>query len=94
MSSTEETRTVADAPVAKYELTVVIRGNTHDEIEDELHYLVNGAYRLDSNHGTRDEFHVIGGKITTTLRHTNPDMTPERYREELDTWFDARKAKR
>ena len=46
--------TAPEPPVTKYELTVKIRGNTHDEIEDELLTLVHGGYLLDSDYGKRD----------------------------------------
>jgi hypothetical protein len=78
-------------PVAKYRLTVEITGNTHHEIEHELLVLTRGGYLLDSDGYKRDEFHVIGGTVTTTLEHRNPDMTPERYEAELDAWWEARK---
>lgn len=81
-------------PVAKYKLTVEITGNTHDEIERELLVLTQGGYLLDSEYYQRDEFHVLGGRVTTRLEHTNPDMTPDRYDEELQAWWQARKAAR
>ena len=77
-------------PVAKYQLTVEIRGNTHAEIEDEIMYLLNGGYLMDSDYHKRDEFHVFGGRLTSQLEHTNPEMTPEKYDEELAAWSDAR----
>lgn len=81
-------------PVTKYRLTVEISGNSHGEIEQELGYLTRGGYLLDSDYHQRDEFHVIGGRVTATLRHTNPEQTPEGYKRELDEWFAARKAVR
>lgn len=83
-----------DPPVAKYKYTLIITGNSHDEIEREILSQTRGGYLLDSDYYKRDSFHVIGGRDTTILEHTNPDMTPERYRAELDAWFDARQAAR
>lgn len=79
-------------PVARYRLTVTITGNSHSDIEQELGYLTNGGYLLDSDYCRRDEWHSIGGRVTSRMEHTNPEMTPERYDAELDAWFTARKA--
>jgi hypothetical protein len=81
-------------PVAKYRLTLTITGNSHDEIEHELLVMTRGGYLHDSDGYERDEFHVIGGRRTAVLEHTNPDMTPERYDAELDAWWQARRAAR
>ena len=82
----------AEPPVAKYRYTLVIEGNSHEEITRELLYQTRGGYLLDSDYEKRDTFHVIGGRKTSRLEHTNPDMTPERYDAELDEWWQARKA--
>ncbi len=79
-------------PVTKYKLTVEIRGNTHAEIMDEIMFLLNGGYLMDSDNYKRDEFHVFGGRLTSRLKHTNPGMTPERYDEDLAAWSDTRHA--
>ena len=68
-------------PVTKYELTVKIRGNTHDEIEDELLTLTRGGYLLDSDYGKRDAWNSTGGRCTSVMVHTNPEQTPEKYRD-------------
>lgn len=81
-------------PTPKYRYTLVITGNTHDEITKELGYQLRGGYLLDSDHETRDEFTVFGGRKTSTLECTNPDQTPEQYERELDDWWQARKAAR
>lgn len=81
-----------EPPTPKYKFTVEIIGNSHDEIEQELHYLVRGGYLLDSDYGRRDTFKVYGGRKTSTLEHTNPDMTPDRYKAELDAWWTAHHA--
>ena len=86
--------TETDPPIARYRLTVEITGNSHDEIERELHYLTNGGYLQDSDGYKRDTFHVLGGRITTKLEHVNPEMTPERYDEELSEWWKQRRAAR
>jgi hypothetical protein len=81
-------------PVAKYELQLTISGNSHEEIESELLSMTRGGYLLDSEYHKRDEFHVVGGKRTARLTHTNPGMTPERYDAELHDWWVSRKASR
>lgn len=84
---------VGGPPVPKYELTVTIAGNSHDEIERELLSMTRGGYLLDSDYNKRDEFHVVGGRGTRILRHTNPEMTPERYGAELDEWWQNRRSR-
>jgi len=81
-------------PVAKYRLTVTIRGNSHDEIESALLTLTRGGYLLDSDYYKRDQFDATDGRTSARLEHTNPDMTPERYERELDEWWGERKAAR
>lgn len=83
-----------DPPVARYRYTLVIRGNTLDEIEHELTAESRGGFLLDSDYLTRDEFKTFGGVTTATLEHLNPEMTPDRYAEELHAWCLARKAAR
>ena len=83
---------MTEPPTAKYKFTVEITGNSHDEIEREIHSLGNGGYLLDSDGYKRDSFHVLGGRITTQLVHENPEMTPERYERELEAWWQQRKA--
>ncbi|OZE10222.1 hypothetical protein CH249_14165 [Rhodococcus sp. 05-2255-3B1] len=63
-----------------------VYGNSHEEIENELSYLLHGGYLLDSQYYKRDEFTVFGGRRTAKLEHTNPDQTPEAYREQLREW--------
>lgn len=81
-------------PVAKYRYTLVIDGNSHEEIEHELLVATRGGYLLDSGHHGRDEFRVVGGRKESVLEHTNPSMTDEKYHAELRAWADARKARR
>jgi hypothetical protein len=83
-----------DPPVTKYKFTAVIRGNTHAEIVNELVSLTRGGYLLASDYEKRDEFDSYGGRDHITLEHTNPDMTPERYAEQLEAWAVARKLAR
>lgn len=85
---------IPEPPTAKYRLTLTITGNSHDEIERELLSMTRGGYLNDSDYHQRDEFKVIGGRRTATLEHTNPEMTPARYGEELRAWWEARKAAR
>ena len=80
-----------EPPVTKYKHTFVVRGNTHAEIERELFYHLNGGYLNDSDAGKRDSFDVYGGRTHSTLEHTNPDMTPERYEADLRAWSVARR---
>ena len=86
--------TTSEPPVAKYELTLTITGNSLDEIIEEIEGQSRGGLLLDSDYERRDEWHVIGGNTERVMRHTNPDMTPERYDRELMEWFDSRKALR
>lgn len=88
------TETDTPPPKTKYELTLVIHGNSHEEVERELMYMTRGGYLLDSDYHKRDEFRVIGGRKTSTLRHINPEQTPERYEQELHDWAEDRRAKR
>lgn len=81
-------------PTAKYRLTVTIDGNTPEEIEDELGYLARGGFIIYSDGYTRDDFTVYGGRLTAKLEHTNPEMTPEQYKADLEAWSAARKAAR
>jgi len=81
-------------PMTKYRLTVVIDGNSHDEIERELLALTRGGYLLNSHYYKRDSFAVYGGREHSILEHRNPEMTPERYETELDEWWQRRKAAR
>lgn len=80
-----------EPPIAKYRYTLVVAGNSHDEIVDEILMQTRGGYLLDSDHYKRDEFKVYGGNKTTTLEHANPEMTTERYKADLDTWWQNRK---
>lgn len=83
-----------EPPVAKYRLTLTVTGNSHDEIEGELLGMTRGGYLLDSDYYKRDEFRVVGGRRTSILEHTNPEMTVERYAAELCAWWEARRAER
>lgn len=81
-------------PVAKYRYTLTITGNSHEEVEREMLTMTRGGYLLDSDYYERDAFHVIGGRSTRVLEHTNPDQTPEGYEQQLSEWFEERKATR
>jgi hypothetical protein len=87
---TDEQLAKMNPPVAKYTLTLTITGNSHDEIETELAYQSRGTYLLNSDYQKRDEFLVYGGRYTSKLVHTNPEMTPERYESELSAWSKRR----
>ena len=83
-----------EPPVAKYKLTLTIEGNSHEEIMCELLVQTRGGYLMNSEYETRDEWHVFGGRYESVMQHTNPDQTPEKYRAELDAWWQERKAAR
>lgn len=78
-------------PVAKYRYTLTIRANSHDEILDELLLAVNGGYLLDSEYYSRDEFDVTDGRTKSVLEHRNPEMTSEKYLDDLNDWRNERK---
>lgn len=81
-------------PVHRYELTLTIRGDTLKDIEGELITQTRGGFLLDSDYYKRDEWDSTDGTTTSRMKQLNPDMTPERYRAELDAWWQARKAAR
>lgn len=83
-----------EPPKTKYKLILKIDGNTHEEIESELAYFKNGGYLLDSEYHKRDSFKVFGGRKSAELIHQNPDMTTEKYADELSSWWERRKAKK
>ena len=85
---------MTDPPIARYRLTLTIKGNTLDEIETELIVQTRGGFLLDSDYGKRDSWNSTDGTTTSVMEHLNPDMTPERYSAELDAWWTARKAER
>ena len=91
MSSPSNETEGPQPPDPKYTYTVTVTGNSHEEIESELRFLTRGGYLLDSEYHERDEFKVYGGRKTAELKHTNPNMTPERYDRELDEWWEKRK---
>lgn len=78
---------MTEPPIARYRLTLTIKGNTLDEIEDRLATQVNGGFLLDSDYGKRDSWNSTDGTTTSVMEHHNPDMTPERYAAELDAWW-------
>lgn len=85
---------MSNPPLPKYRYTLEVDGNSHEEILSEIMAQVNGGYMYDSLNGERDEFEVVGGRATRMLKHTNPEMTPERYDKELVEWWQKRKAGR
>ena len=85
---------MAEPPIARYRLTLTIKGNTLDEIESELVTQTRGGFLLDSDYGKRDSWNSTDGTTTSVMEHHNPDMTPERYAAELDAWWTARNAER
>ena len=85
---------MTEPPIARYRLTLTIKGNTLDEIEDRLATQVNGGFLLDSDYDKRVPWSSTDGTTTSVMEHHNPDMTPERYAAELDAWWTARNAER
>ena len=85
---------MTEPPVARYRLTLTIRGNTLDEIEDALITQTQGGFMLDSDYGKRHWWDSTDGTTTSVMEHRNPYMTPERYAVEMDAWWKARKAER
>ena len=85
---------MTEPPIARYRLTLTIKGNTLDEIEDALIVQTRGGFLLDSDYGKRDSWNSTDGTTTSVMEHLNPDMTPERYSAELHAWWTARKAER
>ena len=83
-----------EPPKAKYRLTVTITGNTFEEVEEELRYQAHGGFLLDSDYYKNDEWTFYSGTSTRAMECVNPDMTPERYRAELDKRWESRKAER
>ena len=81
-------------PVARYELTLTITGNTLDEVERELLIQTRGGFLMNSDYGKRNEWRVYGGRCTSRMEEVNPDMTPERYEAELKAWSEARRIAR
>lgn len=82
---------MAEPPVPKYKLTLVITGNTHEEVEEELYQYANSCFLLDTHGYRRDEFEVLGGTRHAKLEHLNPSQTPEGYMSDLSAWFRNRK---
>lgn len=80
-----------EPPITKYKYTLTIRGNSHKEILNELQLQLNGGYMLDSMYEERDEFNVTSGVSTAILEHTNPNMTKEKYLQDLTAWHKAYK---
>jgi hypothetical protein len=78
-------------PVTKYRYTLVIHGNSHDEIVREMVVQTHGGYMLDSGYETRDEFESWGGRTRSKLEHTNPEQTAETYDAELEAWSETRR---
>lgn len=82
--------TTPEPPVAKYRYTLTITGNSHEEIADRLHGVEVNHWQdvtsFSAANEPRDEFDITDGTATRRLEHTNPEMTPERYHDELMAW--------
>lgn len=82
-------------PVARYRLTLTIDGNSFDEIDNELRVLAGGStYRDSLFFGLeRHEWSIYEPRVKKRMEHRNPDMTPEKYDDELTAWADSRRKK-
>jgi hypothetical protein len=75
-------------PVTRYRLEIVIDGNTIEELVNDLETRANTfGYEGLQGRTTRDQ---VGPRYEVRVTEPNPDMTPERYAAELDTWADRR----
>ena len=86
--------TPTDPPVARYRYTLTITGNTLEEVENVLLAQARWGFLRDSDGYRRDQWEAWAGESTRTMEHLNPEMTPERYRDELLAWANARRAER
>lgn len=76
-------------PVARYRLEVVITGNTIEELADELHVQANN-FDYESMRG-RTTRKIYGGRHHLIVEERNPEMTPDRYDEDLTAWAESRR---
>lgn len=79
--------TEQEPPVAKYRYTLVVTGNSLDEIDGEIADALNEIWAEPAL-----DFERVGGRSQRKLEHLNPEMTRERYDAELAAWWAARKA--
>lgn len=81
---------MTDAPVSKYEATITIWANSHEELARQVNEMdLNWPFRVRD----RDEVDLVSsGGFAVRLRHTNPEQTPERYEAELKSWMDERRS--
>lgn len=86
----------SNPPVARYRLTLTIDGNSFDEIDDVLRVLANGSTHEDSlfTGQVRHEWDIYGPRVKRHMEHRNPDMTPEKYDDELIAWAESKRKER
>ena len=82
-----------EPPAARYRLTLTIDGNSFDEIDGELRILANGSTHEDSlfTGQVRHEWDIYSPRVMRHMEHRNPDMTPEKYDDELRAWANSRR---
>lgn len=88
--------TASRPPIPRYRLTLTIEGNSFDEIDDELSLLANGSTDEDSlfTGFRRHEWDIYGPRVHRHMEHRNPDMTPEKYDDELIAWAESKRKER
>ena len=88
--------TAGNPPVARYRLTLTIDGNSFDEIDDVLRVLANGSTHEDSlfTGQVRHEWDIYSPRVRRHMEHRNPDMTPEKYDDELIAWAESKRKER
>lgn len=92
MTATEQTDP-NPPPVTKYEATITLHANSHEELAELVHSLDVNWYHHHTKYAERDEIDSTDGRTSVRLRHTNPDQTAECYLEELHAWARTRRAK-
>ena len=83
-------------PVARSRLTLTIDGNSFDEIDNELRVLANSSTYMDSlfTGQVRHEWTIYSPRVIRHMEHRNPDMTPEKYDDELIAWAESKRKER
>lgn len=74
-------------PVPKFEATIRLRANSHDELQELVRSLAHNWWHHHVKYGKRDSIdYSTDGRTSIQLEHTNPEQTPEAYLEELRAW--------
>jgi len=80
-----------EPPVNRYELTITIEANSLYELEDKLNYT---AINFPMEHQGQEMIRYSSDQVTLRLTDVNPEMTPERYTQELQEWRARRRQSR